>query len=240
MKKFTGHTEPWGQFVDVKINAADLVPVSNRYRGKRILIASVTDAYMPLEKKYGLTRKVLEKLVRLQPALSILTKSNVVVRDIDILRQFNECDVGFTMTSTNAELGGQVEPGACTYQQRLEALKQVHQAGLTTYVFIAPLLPYLSDWQTIIRDTKPYTSYYMFDKLNIRGPLWPSIKVWLERYQPQLLDSYASILFSSNHTYWLSLKREIELFSKALGIESQIFFGPKPNKLQDLQQIKIF
>lgn len=241
MKKFTNHPEPWGQFVDIKINGPELVPTnSKKYRGKKILIASVTDAYMPLEKKYGLTRKILERLVSLQPNLSILTKSDLVVRDIDILKKFETCEVGFTMTATQASIQKGVEPGACSFEQRLQALELIHKAGLDTYVFIAPLLPHITDWQTIITQTKPFTTYYMFDKLNIRGPIWPSVRTWLANHHPHLIEQYSRILTHPCHPYWFDLKQQIEVFCQENALEHLIFFGPRPNKLKEFQQSTIF
>jgi DNA repair photolyase len=87
MKRFTGHTEPWGKFVDVKINAPDLIPTkSTRYQGKSIFLSSVTDPYLPLERKYQLTRKILEKLLPLEPNLGIQTKSDLILRDLDLIK----------------------------------------------------------------------------------------------------------------------------------------------------------
>jgi DNA repair photolyase len=82
MKRFTNHPEPWGQFVDVKINAADLVPQRpGKYFSTSIVMSSVTDCYQPLERKYRLTRQILERLILLQPALEYspnLTWSHVI------------------------------------------------------------------------------------------------------------------------------------------------------------------
>ena len=98
MKRFTGHTEPWGAFVDAKINAADLIPTDvKKYKGKRITLSSVTDAYQPVELKYKLTRKILEKLIPLQPHVDIMTKSDLVLRDIDVIKQFKDCVVAFSI-----------------------------------------------------------------------------------------------------------------------------------------------
>ena len=105
MKRFTGHTEEWGKFVDVKVNAPDLIPAkTSKYRGKSIFLASVTDAYLPLERKYQLTRKILEKLIPLQPNLGVQTKSDLDVRDIDLLKQFKNCEVGFMITTLEERL----------------------------------------------------------------------------------------------------------------------------------------
>src|SRR4030042_4313200 len=83
MKRFTGHSEEWGDFLDVKINAPDLIPSvkpqkSSKYEGKNILLSSVTDPYIPLERKYKVTRRILQKLLPHQPHLNILTKSDLV------------------------------------------------------------------------------------------------------------------------------------------------------------------
>jgi DNA repair photolyase len=100
MKRFTGHKEEWGKFVDVKINAPELIPEKTlKYKNKFIFLASVTDAYLPLEIKYQLTRKILEKLIPLQPNLGVQTKSDLIIRDIDLLKQFKKCEVGITITT---------------------------------------------------------------------------------------------------------------------------------------------
>jgi len=105
MKRFTGHNERWGNFIDVKINAIDLIPSkTNKYIGKSVLLSSVTDPYMPIENKYKLTRGVLKKLIPLQPNICIQTKSNLVIRDIDILKKFKNCEAGLTITTLDDNL----------------------------------------------------------------------------------------------------------------------------------------
>lgn len=98
MKRFTGHTENWGEFVDAKINASELIPEkTSKYKGKSIFLSSVTDPYLSFERKYQLTRKVLKKLISLEPNLGIQTKSDLIVRDIDLLKQFKYCEAGLTI-----------------------------------------------------------------------------------------------------------------------------------------------
>jgi len=106
MKRFTGHSEPWGLFVDVKVNAPELIPSStDKYRGKSITLGSVCDPYQPAEKKYKLTRQILEKLVPLQPELCILIKSDLVLRDTDIIKQFKDCTVALSFSILTKPLG---------------------------------------------------------------------------------------------------------------------------------------
>lgn len=98
MRRFTGHKKEWGQFVDIKVNGPDLVPENTeKYQNKKILLSSVTDPYLPLEKEHRLTRRILEKLINLKPKLNIQTKSDLVLRDMDLLDQFNEPEIGFTI-----------------------------------------------------------------------------------------------------------------------------------------------
>ena len=137
MKRFTGHVEPWGDFVDVKINAADLIPAKTiKYKNKSIFLSSVTDPYLSFERKYELTRKILEKLVPLQPHLGIQTKSNLIIRDIDLLGKFEHCEAGLTITTTDDSVRKEIEPCTSSVQDRIEALKKFKEANIKTYVFI--------------------------------------------------------------------------------------------------------
>jgi DNA repair photolyase len=102
MKRFTGHREPWGAFVDVKINAAELLAreVKKKRKG-RVWISGVCDAYQPLEKKYMLTRSCLEIFVEQGWPVTIQTKSPLVLRDIAILKRSTDAEVGFTITTAD-------------------------------------------------------------------------------------------------------------------------------------------
>jgi len=124
MKRFTGHEEPWGDFIDVKINAADLIPTNtDKYKNKTLTFGSVTDCYQPIEARYKLMRKILKKLVPLQPHIDILTKSDLVTRDIDLLKQFDNCIVALSTCAMTENLRKQLEPLAPPTKRRLAALK---------------------------------------------------------------------------------------------------------------------
>ena len=114
MKRFTNHHEPWSEFLDVKVNSPDLVKSRGQYNQKIVLLSSVTDPYLPHERKYELTRKILKKLIPHQPQLTILTKSEMVVRDIDLFRQFKNAEVGISVSTLNQDYSKQLEPRAST------------------------------------------------------------------------------------------------------------------------------
>lgn len=223
IKRFTGHTEEWGKFVDVKVNAPDLIPAkTSKYGGKSVFLASVTDAYLPLERKYRLTRKILEKLIPLQPDLGVQTKSDLVLRDIDLFKKFKNCEVGFTITTLDDELRKEIEPFASPVQNRIKALKKLKEAGIKTYVFIGPILPFLTDWKKIVLETRHCSDLYMFENLNVAGSIWGSVKKWLKEKHPELSGKYERIYFSKSD-YW-DKAGEIKQFYKEQEVNCKIYF----------------
>ncbi len=224
MKRFTGHMEPWGEFVDAKINAPDLIPEkTSKYKGKSIFLSSVTDPYLSFERKYELTRKILKKLVPLEPNLGIQTKSALIVRDIDLLRQFKNCEVGLTITTTDDNIRKEVEPYASSIPNRIGALKELNEAGIKTYVFVGPIFPFLTDWKDIIEKTKDYADFYMLENLNVKGSIWKNIKTWLEQKHPELFGKYEEIYFTKNN-YWIKMEKEIKEYCSENKIECRIYF----------------
>jgi DNA repair photolyase len=165
MKRFTGHLEPWGSFVDVKINAPEVLrrQLKRAERGT-VMVSSVTDAYQPVEARYGLTRKCLEVLSLYKFPVSILTKSPLVIRDIDIISKLDEADVGLTITTDDDKTRKLFEPSAPPVAARIDALKKLHKAGINTYVFIGPLLP--MDPESLAKQIGPYTDSILIDSMN--------------------------------------------------------------------------
>lgn len=146
--RFTHPNEEWGSYVDVKINAPELL--KKEISGKKgiILFSSVTDPYQGLEAKYQITRKCLQVLVDAgyKDEVGILTKSGLVTRDIDLFKKLKNVHVGMTVTSTGDPISQYLETYATPNQDRLKALKKLHQAGIKTYAFVGPLLPHFV-WQ---------------------------------------------------------------------------------------------
>jgi len=143
MKRFTGHREAWGEFVDVKINAPELLAreVKKKKKG-RVWISGVCDAYQYLEKKYMLTRRCLEILVEHGWPVTIQTKSPLVLRDIEILKRSVDAEVGFTITTADEKVRRIFEPGAPPIAKRVEALGILHAEEIKTFIMVAPLLPH--------------------------------------------------------------------------------------------------
>jgi DNA repair photolyase len=165
MKRYSGHKEPWGEFVDVKINAPEVLRKQLR-RAKRgkVWISSVCDPYQPLESKYELTRRCLKRLLEMQFPVNIQTKSKLVLRDLDLLKEFKEVEVGFTITTNDENIARYFEPGAASVAERLKALEKLHASGIRTFAFIGPLLP--GDPERLVAELAGLVDKVFIDRMN--------------------------------------------------------------------------
>jgi DNA repair photolyase len=227
IKRFTGHIEPWGSFIDVKTNGPDLIPKNtNKYRGKSIIISSVTDPYQPIERKYKLTRKILERLIPLQPHLDLITKSDLVVRDIDLLKEFKNCMVTLSFSITDEKLRKQIENLSSPPEQKINALKELHKAKIPTALFTSPIFPQITDWEEIINKTKSFVDEYWFENLNLYPSIKSGIFIFLRKNKPELVEKYKTI-YSKNSYYWNIEESKIKEFCKNSKVSCKIYFHHK-------------
>jgi len=178
MKRFTGHKESWGRFADVKINAATLL--SNEIKKKqtgRVWISGVCDPYQPLEKKHKLTRRCLEILSKHDWPVTIQTKSPLVLRDIDLMKKFNEIEAGLTITTADENIRKIFEPNSPTIKERIKTLEKLHSARIKTYAMIAPLLP---GAEGLVTQLSEKVDYVLIDKMNYHHADWVYKKYGLE------------------------------------------------------------
>lgn len=216
-----GHTgEEWGSFVDVKVNALErLRAEAPRRRRGIVLLSSVTDPYQPLERKFELTRGSLKVLLDHQFPVEILTKSDLVLRDLDLLNRFDNCDVGLTITTIDEEVRQIFEPRASSIQSRLKALRELSDAGVETYAFLGPLLPHISErgLESLIDELAETVERVIVDRLNIKSGNLPTIKRALTRHYTDLLPKFESAV-SSGSTYYMGLKRKLIVMLRERGI----------------------
>ncbi|MFX0183303.1 MAG: radical SAM protein [Candidatus Hodarchaeota archaeon] len=222
MIRFTGHKgDRWGEFLDIKeFNADKIKP--EKYQGKKIVLSTVTDPYLPLEKKYQNTRQILERLVGTKAIISILTKSKLVVRDIDLFKKFNEIEVGISISTLDTTFARKIERGASKPSERLEAIRTVSEAGIQTYVFISPFFPEITDFKSIIEESVDFTNYYMFENLNFRPHNIPRIMSVIKDYYPKLSPKYQEI--RNDRTYWDLMEIEIRDYCEKRGLNYSIEF----------------
>jgi DNA repair photolyase len=206
MKRFTGHKEEWGTFVDIKVNAAHvLARQMRRAKPGNIVFGTATDAYQPLERKHRITRACLEVLTAYGFPVSILTKSNLVLRDLDILRRLRDVEVGFTITTLDEEVRRVFEPRSSPIPARLEVLAELSQAGIKTWAFCGPLLPFLSDSEEqmdgLFRElAQAGVSHVIVDSMKLSGAIGGRVKKVLERHYPDLVEGYRHIA-ANRHPY---------------------------------------
>jgi DNA repair photolyase len=164
MKRVTGHKEPWGAFVDVKVNAPDLLRMEiPKKKRDRVWVSGVCDPYQPLEKKYRLTRQCLVILARHQWPVIIQTRSPLVLRDMDIIRDAREFEVGLSVTTADDHIRKLFEPDAPPIADRIQALEDLHNAGIRTYAMVAPVLPGAEGLAGLL---KGKVDYVMVDRMN--------------------------------------------------------------------------
>jgi len=117
---FHGHLEPWGEFIDVKVNAPYLLRKQlKRAKQGVVALSTVTDPYQPIEKKYRLTRKCLEALLETQFSVNLLTRSSLCLRDMDLFKQFKNIEVGLSITTHDERIRKMFEPNSPSIQSRV-------------------------------------------------------------------------------------------------------------------------
>jgi len=170
MKRFTGHKEPWGEFLDVKINAPDLLRKEIHAKPPgRVWTSGVCDPYQPVEKKYELTRKCLEILVGCGWPITVQTKSPLVLRDIDLFRRSANVEVGLSVTTADDDIRKLFEPNAPSIKERIKALGELHHEGIRTYAMIAPMLP---GAEGLAAQLSGKVDHVLVDRMNYRYGDW--------------------------------------------------------------------
>jgi DNA repair photolyase len=168
MRRYTGHTEPWGSFIDIKANAVALLRKAlRRKREGHVIVSSVTDPYQPVEATYKITRGCMELLVATRLGVSVLTKSKLVERDIDLLKSMADVEVGLTVATDSDDVRRLMEPGASSIRERIAALKHLHEAGISTYVFVGPILPMRPE--KLVESIATHADSVLIDRMNYRG-----------------------------------------------------------------------
>lgn len=224
MKRFTGHDEKWGEFIDIKScnKKIDLKKIS----GKNVFLSSVTDCYNELEEKYCITRNILEQLQYSDCNLSISTKSKLILRDIDILKKIKNLTVSLSINTLDEKFRSNMD-NASSINERLETLRKLHENGIYTILFMAPIFPYITEWKEIIEISKDFVDEYWFENLNLRGSYKKEILEYIKTNYSKLYDSYVEIYVKNKDEYWRNLAIEIEKFCDENNIKYINYFYHK-------------
>lgn len=203
--RFRHPDEEWGSYVDVKVNTKELFTKELKHKLQKakskdigsIWFSSVTDPYQGLEAKYKMTRGCLEELVKVgyEGRISILTKSHLVTRDIDLFKQLKQVEVGVTVTSMGDPITEYLETFAPPHQERIKALKKLHQAGVPTYAFVGPLLPHLAKdkaklWDLLNSLKQAGVAYIFIEHLNLKPYIADRLLTYIKKDRPGLINDF--------------------------------------------------
>lgn len=210
MKRFTNHLEPWGEFVDIK--NWPIIKNPHKYAGKEAFIGSVTDAYQPLEAKYKRTRALLEQLQGSGVKISIATKSDLVLRDLDLIKTFPDARISFSINTLDENFRKDMDR-AVSIERRLKAMKTCYEAGVQTTCFISPIFPGISNPQEIILAAKDRCNLVWLENLNLRGDYKGKVLAYIHQKYPKLDSLYHTIYTKNDRSYWHELDREMKAFT---------------------------
>ncbi len=193
----------WGDVVEVKVNLPRILSKELRAKKKGVVgLGTVTDPYQPAEKKYEITRRCLELLLMHDFPVCIQTKSSLVLRDLELLKSFSNIEVGITLTELDDNAREKMEPGASSVEERLHALEELGKNGINTWVFLGPVMPYITEVEALVEAiaaVKP--KYVLVDKLRLKEGVRERVKGFVQEFKPELLHEYERI-FQGGEDYY--------------------------------------
>lgn len=216
MKRFTGHTEPWGTFLDVKLWPEIKKP--EKYAGKELFIGSVTDPYLPQEEIFGRTRELIEQLQGSGAKISIATKSDLILRDLDLIKTFPEARVSWSVNTLDEAFKDDMDK-AVSIERRLAAMETFYRAGIRTTCFVSPIFPGITDVEAIIRRVKNQCNLIWLENLNLRGSYKTVIMDYIKNTRPHLWPLYQEIYYKGSRSYWEQLDKKLKTFAGEMGLD---------------------
>lgn len=231
MKRFSNHPEPWGKFLDVKY--WPVIKNPKKYAGKELFIGSVTGPYNPQEEKYGRTRELLTQLKGSGAKLSIATKSDLILRDLDLIRNFPAACVSWSVNTLDEVFKDDMDK-AVSIKRRLDAMEAFHKAGVRTTCFISPIFPGITDVKAIIRRVKAHCNLIWLENLNLRGSYKAVIMDYIAEKYPHLQSLYQEIYNRNDRNYWETLDTELREYADEINLDyvtnndsiSRSFYAP--------------
>jgi DNA repair photolyase len=226
MKRFTDHPEPWGSFLDAKVDAPEILErqLARRRSPLRdcVLLSSVTDPYQTPEKQYGLTRRILEVLLAYGVPVEILTKSDLVLRDADLLARFSGADVGMSLGIPDDDWSRLLEPGASPPSRRIAALRALRERGISTSVFVSPFIPGISDIRRIVERISGEVGEFAVEAINTGAGNWRGTLAAIGRRDPAAAEE--SLRLAPDPKYWRALEAQTRQLAAQAGLELTGFF----------------
>lgn len=226
----------------IKSNAAEaleaqLSKIARRFKGNLeevsrhvglVAIGTASDPYQPIEGKAKITRQCLEVLARYRIPVSITTRSPLILRDLDLLRELNAVSVNISLHTLNRDIVQRFEPAAPPPLKRLETVQQLNEHGITAGIFAAPILPYITDdlaemEELMAKAGEHKASFAMISLLRLSR----EVKVWffrtLQEHYPHLVARYAKLYATgyADRSYAEPLMQQLRAIAEKYGLDKR-------------------
>lgn len=221
MKRFQNISDEWGSFCFAKINCPELLEKElKKNKPGNIFMSSVTDLYTPIEGKYKLTRKILETIVnseyRNKFSIEILTKSALVRRDFDLIKQLN-AELGMSINTLDEKKARIIEPLASPPMERIKTLKEAQSTGIKVFGFISPVIPGITDLEQIFKELK-FCPYVWVELLNTKSSVLSRLMPVLQENFPESAKEIQQIMKRPKE-YYKEMEKEIRTLEKKYGLK---------------------
>ncbi|MBP7652424.1 radical SAM protein [Candidatus Dependentiae bacterium] len=220
----------WGSFVDIKINAPFLLEQElEKVKPEKVLLGSITEVYQPVEKKYELTRKILEILAEHKIKTVILTRSDLILRDIDILKKLPKVSVFFTLSDKNEKISELFENGSPSYKKRLSSIENLINEKINVWVHVGPIIPYFTDIDSIVSDILKFkVKKIEFENLNKNSAPVDKMIELLSKLNPELGEKLKVLYsdFDAHNIYWRNEKLRMSELLEKINIKHHFSFLP--------------
>ena len=186
--------------------------------------------YNPQEEQFGNTRKLLEQLIGSDADILICTKSDLVVRDIDLLKKLGRVTVSWSINTLDENFKNDMD-SASSIERRIAAMKQVYEAGIRTVCFVSPVFPGITDFEAIFERVKDQCDLFWLENLNLRGGFKKTIMDYIAGKYPDLVPLYDEIYNKHNRSYFEALEVKAEEMAKKYDcpfVDNEMPYGRVP------------
>jgi DNA repair photolyase len=190
-----------------------------------IYMGYYTDPYQPCEAEQLQTRKVLEFLSGKGFSVNILTKSDLVTRDIDLLQRMKNASISVSVAFNDNGIREKFEPNTKDTEVRIDALRKLREAGIKTSALICPVIPHITDAMPLVDQLATLTDTIWIYGLSIEtrsDQNWQNLEIILDEYFPDLRKPIEDIVFTKDHQFWTRLRQELEDIQKNRGLTLNI------------------
>ena len=216
IRRFQNIPEKWGDFVFVKSNCVELLKKELiKNKPGHVWMSSVCDCYMPIEGKYKLTRRILETISKSSYknkfTFEILTKSALVKRDFDLLKELN-AELGMSANTLDEKIARIIEPFASPPLERIKILKEAKENGIKVYGFISPVLPGITNLEELFKELG-FCEYVWVELLNIKKSVLERLMPVIKKNFPDKMENF-NYMINNYKEYCTNIRKEVKELEK--------------------------